>query len=307
MMKPPASVNHRKIKLAFNSGRFEVDRLGLWHSYWRDPYHLLLTIPWPGFILLLVLGFALINGCFALLYLIGHDSIANAKPGSFGDAFFFSVQTFASIGYGFLYPQTTYADIVATIEALFSILSIALMTGLAFARFSQPTARVVFSQVAVVTTYNGVPTLMLRVGNHRYNQIIEAEVRLYLMLDELSSEGHFLRRLYDLKLVRERTSSFTLTWTIMHPIDQDSVLWGVTQPMLEKVKAQLNVSLTGIDETVSQSIHARHSYGYQEILWDTRFVDMISRDEGGHRYLDFSKFHEVISLQDPVKAETSGS
>ncbi len=289
-------INSPKIKLTFEKGRFEVAGLGAWYTYWQDPYHLLLTIPWPWFLVLLVAGFGLINSLFALAYLAGGDCIANAKPGSFGDAFFFSVQTLASIGYGAMYPTTTYADIVVTLEALFSILSIALITGLAFARFSQPTARVVFSQYAVVTLYNGTPTLMLRVANQRYNQIVEAEVRLYLMMDEVSTEGQFLRRFHDLKLVRHRTSSFTLTWTIMHPIDQESPLCGLTSSMLAQVKAMLNVALTGIDETVAQPIYARHSYASQEILWNSQLADMLHIDAEGHRYFDFSKFHEVVTL-----------
>ncbi len=282
-----------RVKLTFRNGQFQIGGLGTWYSYWRDPYHLLLTIPWTGFLGLLIAAFGLVNGLFAVLYLLGGDCIANAKPGSFGDAFFFSVQTLASIGYGAMYPTTLYADIVVTIEALVSILSIALMTGLAFARFSQPTARVIFSQAVVIAPYNGIPTLMLRVANQRSNQIIEAEMRLYYLQDEVSAEGDFFRRFYELPLIRHRTPVFTLTWTAMHPIDDRSPLFGVTEEMLATVRSMLIVSLNGVDETVAQTIHARYSYGSQDILWNQTFVDMLKVSPDGHRYIDFSYFHEV--------------
>ena len=245
--------------IAFHNGRYNVPGLGAWYSYWRDPYHLLLTLPWTGFLITMVGFYGILNTLFALAYLAGGDCIANATPGSFLDAFFFSVQTLASIGYGAMYPTTAYANAIVTLEALTSIIGIALMTGLVFARFSQSTARVIFSHLAVITSYNDIPTLMLRTANQRRNQILEAKLRLYLLRDEVSAEGEFMRRVYPLKLLRDHTPAFTLTWTAMHPIDEHSPLYGATSHSLEVTKTTLLASLTGIDETVSQAMHARHS------------------------------------------------
>ena len=282
-----------RFKIHFRNGHYEIPDLDTWHSYWREPYYLMLTVPWWGFFLFTAIAYGAINTLFALGYLMGGDCIANAEPGSFGDAFFFSVQTLTSIGYGAMSPITTYAHILVTIEALVGIVAIALMTGLAFTKFSQPTAKVIFSKVAIISNYNGISTLMLRAANQRRNQILEAQVRVYLMRDEISTEGKYMRRFYLLKLLRDQTPRFTLTWTIMHPIDRDSPLWLATPESLAKTRATLLVSLNGLDETVYQSLHAPHSYAASEILWEHRFVDIIHQTDEGHRYIDFQYFHET--------------
>lgn len=286
--------DRRRVRLKRRNGGFRAVSVGAWYTYWRDPYHLLLTIPWLGFFGAIALAYIAINALFAIAYLAGNDPIANARPGSFFDAFTFSVQTLASIGYGAMYPQTVYANLLVVVEALVGLLSVAIVTGLAFARFAQPTARVVFSDAITVAEYNGTPTLMLRVANRRGNQILEAEMRLYLLRDEISREGEFMRRIYELALQRDRTPNFTLTWTAMHPIDANSPLWGATAESLAKVKAQIEVSLTGLDETVSQAIHARRAYSSDDMLWNHRFVDIIYEADNGDRYLDFSHFHAAV-------------
>lgn len=288
-------------KLQFENGRFQVVGLGAWYSYWRDPYHLLLTIPWVGFITLASVIYIVVNTLFAVAYLIGGDCIANAESGSFWDAFFFSVQTLGSIGYGAMYPTTIYANLLVTLEALTSILAIALMTGLAFARFAQPTAKVIFSRVAVISQYNGTPTLIFRAANQRHNQILEAKLGVYLMKDEISLEGQFMRRVYDLKLLRNYTPNFTLTWTAMHPIDDHSALRGETVESLTQSKAMILISLTGIDETVAQSIHTRHVYGVSDIFWNHQLVDIIREAEDGHRYIDYTHFHEVVPEEEGLR------
>lgn len=284
------------IHIKIRDGRFHIFGTGVWYSYWREPYHLLLTIPWPGFLALTVLSYVVTNALFALLYLAQPNSIANAKPGSFLDAFFFSVQTLASIGYGAMYPQTNYANAIVTLEAVVSLIGIALLTGLAFARFSRPTARVAFSQAAVIAPYDGTPTLMFRAANQRRNQILEAQVRLYLMRDEVSAEGQFMRRFHELKLLRNRTPNFTLTWTVLHAIDEHSPLYGATPESLAQMRASWIVSLTGVDETVSQAIHARHTYSPQDILWNHCLVDIFHETADGNRYIDYNHFHDVMPL-----------
>jgi inward rectifier potassium channel len=276
--------------------RFDVIRKGVSHSNWNDPYHLLLTIDWLRFIALTVTSYIVANTVFAFLYLAGGDSIKNARPGSFLDAFFFSVQTMATIGYGAMYPQTDYANFLVSIEALVGLLGVAMATGLMFARFSRPTAKVLFSRVAVIAPHNGVPTLMLRVANERSNQILEAQIGLSLLRDEVTAEGQFMRRFYDLKLVRSQTRTFALSWMVMHHIDESSPLYGATPDSLEEAETDIIVTLTGIDETVSQTVHARHYYMTQEILWNMRFVDIFTRKPDGRRVLDLNRFNEVTPV-----------
>jgi inward rectifier potassium channel len=286
-----------KVHIKIQDGRFQIVGIGAWYSYWRDPYHLLLTIPWPGFLALIALSYVATNALFALAYLAGGDCIANARPGSFLDAFFFSVQTLASIGYGAMYPKTTYANAVVTIEAMMGLVGIAVLTGLAFARFSRPTARVIFSQVAVIAPHNGLPTLMFRTANKRRNQILEAQLRVYLMRDEVTTEGQFIRRLNELNLLRNQTPSFTLSWTAMHPIDESSPLYGMTPESLVATKTSIVVSLSGIDETVMQVLHARQIYAAHEILWNNQFVDIFYDTSDGHRYIDYNYFHDIVPLE----------
>lgn len=284
------------VHIKIEDGRFQIDGMGVWYRYWREPYHLLLTVPWIGFFSIIIVWYLGINALFALAYLLGGNCIQNAKPGSFLDAFFFSVQTMASIGYGAMYPKTIYANCIVTIEAMIGVVGIAVMTGLAFARFSKPSARVVFSCVAVIAPYNGVPNLMFRTANKRGNQILEAQLRVYLMRDEVTAEGRFLRRIYDLNLLRNQSPSFTLTWTALHPIDESSPLYGMTEESLIATNTTIAISLSGIDETVVQVINARHTYTAREILWNKRFVDVIHHTSDGHRYIDYNYFHEVESL-----------
>lgn len=298
------SSNHKsnrsasKFKIEFRNGRFEIPGADVWYTYWREPYYLLLTIPWWGFLLIATLAYVAVNAMFALLYQLGGDCIANAAPGSFGSAFFFSVQTLTSIGYGNMYPTTAYADILVTIESFISIVGIALMTGLAFTKFSQPTAKVMFSQSATIVRYDGVPTLMFRAANQRRNQIIEAEVKVYLIRDEISSEGEYMRRFYLLDLLRSQTPRFTLTWTVMHAIDENSPLWGATAESLSKTRAMLLISFNGIDETVCNSLYAPYSYAASDILWGHRFRDIIHRTAEGHQYVDFACFHDTLVVEE---------
>lgn len=289
-------VNRKKRFDIVSNRRFDVVRKGMSHSYWSDPYHLLLMLDWPQFFGLTAIFYITTNALFALLYLAGGDCIKSARPGSFLDAFFFSIQTMATIGYGAMYPQTDYANLLVAIESLVGLLGVAMATGLMFARFSRPTARVLFSRVAVITPHNGLPTLMLRVANERRNQILEAQIGLSLLRDEVTTEGLSIRRFYDLKLLRSQTRTFALSWIVMHVIDEDSPLYGATPESLEEVQTDIVVTLTGIDETVSQTVHARHYYITDEILWNMRFVDIFSKKPDGRRVLDFNRFHDVMPL-----------
>ena len=286
----------RSANPANGNDHFTFVRFGSRKFHWGDLYHLLLRISWPGFLGIVVVAYLITNACFALAYLAGGDGIANAKPGSFLDAFFFSVQTMASIGYGAMYPKTLYTNFLVTIEALVGLIELAMTTGLMFARFSIPTARVMFSRVVVIAPFNGVPTLMFRAANQRHNQILEAQLRVSLVRNEVNLEGQSMRRIYDLTLVRNQTPIFGQTLTVMHPIDEHSPLYNVTQQALVESDVAIVVILTGIDETVSQTVHARHIYSAQDILCNMTFVDLFFKLPDGRRAIDYSHFHDVRPL-----------
>jgi len=282
----------RVVKRSRNQS-LNVIRLGSNSSYWSDTYHLLLTIHWVWLIGLICLGYIIINSGFALLYLLGGDCLKNAVPNSFFDAFFFSVQTMATIGYGSIYPSTLYANIIVVIEALVGLIVVAMSTGLMFARFARPTSRILFSQVAVITTHDGLPTLMFRAANERQNTILEAKIWAVLLRDEISAEGSVMRRFHDLKLTRSQTPIFALTWMAMHIIDESSPLYGINIQALKEIDAEIIVTLTGIDETFAQTIHARHSFIADEIAVDMKFVDILTRLPDGGRSIDYRLFHQV--------------
>jgi inward rectifier potassium channel len=308
-MKTKLRHRHRTVRIENKDGRFVVHGTGKWYHHWRDPYHLLLTIPWVGFVGIISTFYLMLNTLFALAYLAGGDCLNGAKQGDFGDAFFFSVQTLASIGYGAIHPQTFYANSIVTIEAIASLLLIAVVTGLAFARFSQPIAKVLFSQFIIITTHNRQPTLMFRVANERHNFILEATAQIYLILDEVTAEGEFIRRIHELKLLRQRTPSLLLTWTIMHSIDPTSPLYGLTTSDLAQRHANISVLISGVDETVSYTITARHLYIAEEILFDYRFENIIYNADNGDRFFDYSLFHQVkrdhqlILHQHPIETD----
>ena len=283
------------IHVKVQDGLFLVQGLDKWYSNWQEPYHLMLTLPWLGFIAIVSLLYLALNIGFAWLYLLGGDCIVNSN-GSFADAFFFSVQTLAGIGYGVLSPKTTYANYIVVIEAITGLFAIALLTGLSFARFSRPTAKVMFSKFAVIMPQNNLPTLMLRTANQRRNQILEAQVTLSLSRDEVTTDGHHLRRFYELQVLRSHNPAFSLPWTLMHPINEQSPLYGFSAQSLAESHSQIIVSLSGIDETVYQNVHARHTYGANSIILNHQLVDIIHVIDDRNRYVDLTSFHHVVPL-----------
>ena len=294
---PSAGGNLRPSRLIARETADQTQAIGRSGSWFGDLYHHALRIGWCGFLLAGICLYVSANAAFALLYLLQPGAIANARPGSFADAFFFSVQTIATLGYGVMAPATFYANLIVTLETASGLMLLAISTGLVFARFSRPTARVLFSRVAVTGPYNGAPTLSLRLANQRRNQILQAEVDVALVRDEETIEGDTIRRFYDLKLARRRTPIFAMTFTVMHPINADSPLYGATQASLAAQNAELVVTVTGLDETMAQPVHARTSYLPNEILCDHRFVDVIGWTEDGRRVIDYRRFHDTAPLQ----------
>jgi inward rectifier potassium channel len=293
---PPEGSQPHLFHLIERNTADQVVRLGVERAWFGDLYHRTLTIGWPGFFAIGAATYVAANVVFAALYLLQPGSISKAHPGSLADAFFFSVQTMATIGYGIMAPATFYANLLMTLETAVGLMFVAMTTGLVFARFSRPTARVLFSNVAVVGPYNGVPTLSIRIANQRKNQMLAAEVTMTLVRDEVSDEGELTRRFYDLALVRDRSPVFALTFRVMHPIDADSPLRGMNYETLAEQNAEIVVIAGGLDETMVQPVTARTSYLPHEILWAHRFVDIFGWTEDGRRAIDYRRFHDTVRI-----------
>jgi inward rectifier potassium channel len=263
-------------------------------SQWRDVYHFIRSAPWWMFFVGVAGVFALVNTVFALLYMADPHGIQNAHD--FWDYFLFSVQTIGSANYTVLMPKSIYANVIVSVEAFFGILNLALITGVTFARFSRPYARIVFSRVAVITPFDGVPTLMFRAANQRGNQILDASVTVSLARQTTTREGIVMRRFEELKLLRARSPLFALSWTVMHPIDESSPLYGVTFEALRDMQVEIIILLSGMDDALADIIYARHSYTPDEIVWNRRFVDVIALRPDGRRVVDLHYFHETEPL-----------
>jgi inward rectifier potassium channel len=277
-------------------GDREIFTQGLQQRFWQDLYHLSMTIGWPTVFAALAAFFFTLNVVFAALYSLSPGSIANLNPPGFWGAFFFSVETSATVGFGDMHPQNLYAHAVASLEIFCSIVSIALITGVMFARFSRPRARILFARTAVVRPFDGKPTLMLRAANARENVIVEASAHLRLIRDEVNLEGSRIRRILDLPLVREHNPTFVFGWTLMHVIDETSALAGETHESLAREDGLLILTLTGIDETTGQDVTARTTYATRSLHWNHAFRDILGSDEDGNDLIDYTVFHDVEPL-----------
>ena len=287
--------NHRRFIRSAGQQEPDTTILGLDDSRLTDLYHSLMRASWPRLLAGVVLMFIATNAVFAAAYMLD-QGIENARPGSFGDAFFFSVQTMATIGYGQMSPASVTANILVSIEALIGLLALAMITGLIFAKFSRPSARVRFSKVAIVSNRDGVPSLQFRMANLRANRIVDASARVVFARQEKTLEGEEMRRFYDLKLQRDRSSLFIYSWTAIHPITEDSPISGVSREAMEAASAEIIVSVTGLDETFAQTIHARHAYRPDDLLWDHRFVDILARGPNGLMSIDYTHFDDVTPV-----------
>lgn len=279
-------------------GSFNAQRTGL--PFWSSlsPYHLLLTVSWGKFLSLMTLSFVLLNAVFALAYMMcGEGALSGSTiehdHSAFWRAFFFSVHTFATIGYGNVSPVGMAANIIVVIESLAGLLATALITGLIFARFSRPSARIVFSHQAVIAPYKNMTAFMFRITNARKNQLIGVEAQVTLSLHSLGN-GPTNRRFHQLELERTRVNFFPLSWTVVHPIDEGSPLHGYTEEMLHQADAEFIILLTATDDTSTQIVHTRSSYKASEIVWGAKFSNIyepIADDEPVR--IDVSKLHDI--------------
>ena len=293
-MTTPTTTQFRMIQ---KDGSLNIGNVSKRLNY-RDLYHDLLKLSWPKFACWFGVMFFLINAIFGLVYFFLPISEIEGFQHSEGflhylDGFFFSVQTLGTIGYGKVAPVGVLANVVVTIECYTGLFIIAVMTGLIFARFAKPHSKVIFSRNAVIRKFDGIPCLMFRVANERQNNITDARVRVYLVMQDLKT-GY--REFYDLKLERDYSPIFALSWTIAHDIDSSSPMYGMTNEELKNRTAEIIVTFSGTDTTLSQVMHAKGSYIADEILLDHDFVDVIKRHPDNSVSLMLEKFHEVKAL-----------
>jgi inward rectifier potassium channel len=268
-------------------------RRGVRRAYLRDWYHYSMTAPWSVLITVSAI-FIAANLLFALGYALDHG-LRHARPDYFTDALFFSMQTMMTIGSDTMAPQSIIANVMVCMEAMIGLTGFAVLTGLTFARFARPTARVRFSRFAVVSDRHRIPSLMFRVANERENHLLEAQIHVVLILSETTEEGEHVRRFHDLELVRDCNALFALSWTAIHQITERSPLFGKTSESLSAQQAVVVVSLTGLDETLLQTVPARHTYGPSEIVFGARLADILKvTDDGSSWMIDSAEFDAIV-------------
>lgn len=285
---------HRSRSRLVRIGTREVISRGIYTVAWTDLYHRSMGVNWTGFFAGAAFVFVIFNLIFAGLYWVGDNPIANARPGHIIDLIFFSIETLATVGYGDMHPQTIYGHTVATMEIFTGMCSIAVMTGLIFARFSRPRARIIFARHPIICQLDGQLALMIRLANARHNYISDASAKLWLVLMERTQEGQQLRRSYPLTLLRKETPMFVLSWSLAHLIDATSPLYGKTDTMLEQAEAMIILIINGLDECSGQDMHARHLYTHADIRRHHQYVDIISNQADGTTLVDYEKFHDVV-------------
>jgi inward rectifier potassium channel len=287
------SIVHRRKGPSLLIGDYAIRKTGVARFDWRDPYYFAIALSWPRFLLSLIALFATINLVFATLYLIGPVPLTNAHPGSLSDTFFFSLETATTVGYGDMYPADHYGRIVAGSEMMVGVAFTALTTGLLFVRFSRPKAQIRYARNAVVACHNGQPTLMIRIGNARAGLISNASAHVGLLRISRAPDGQKLRQIYELPSIRPQVPLFTLTWTLMHAIDEASPLFGYDAARLIEDDVHLWISVEGHDVVLATTIFDTQAYGPAEILYGMRYVGTISADAEGHPTADLRELSQI--------------
>jgi inward rectifier potassium channel len=282
-------------------GSFTAEREAV--NYWDNAYHYLITISWPGFILIALAFFIVINMLFAAIYFtIGVEHFSGISPGSslhnFSQAFFFSSQTLTTVGYGHISPNGMATSVLASFESFLGLLTFALISGLLYGRFSRPLAQVVFSENLLVSPYKSGKGLMFRMVNARKSELIETEVQVLMAFNQNDDAGVTSRRFYPLKLEIAKISFFSLSWTIVHPLSDDSPIVNFSQQDLIDANAEFMVLVKGTDEISQQVVHARHSYVAEEMVWNAKFTPILQYTEQGFSKVVTSKVGHYELLAD---------
>ena len=275
-------------------GGREIIADGLRLSFWADISHRCMTASWPSFIAGAAGVFLIFNALFALVYWLGNDPISNVPAKAYIDYFYFSIETLSTAGYGDMHPQTHYGHFVAAVELFTGIFSMSLMTGLIFARFSRPSARLLFADSPVISHHEGVPTLMLRFANERHNIIGNATARLWMFKNIVTEEGLPFRRFFELPLLRNEHPALALSWTLQHALDESSPLYGMSQEEFSALDVSLVLVVSGYDVVAAQTVHARKSYDHTAIRFGHRYVDVLSDSGDGRVRIDYGRFHDTF-------------
>ena len=275
-------------------GDREIVAEGLRLSFWADLSHRCMTASWPSFIAGAVTVFIVFNAGFGLLYWLGDNPISNVTHSDYIEYLYFSIETLSTAGYGDMHPQTHYGHFIAAVELFTGIFSMSVMTGLIFARFSRPRARLLFANNPVIATREGKPTLMVRFANERHNVIGNATARLWVLKNIAGGDGQFLRRFYELALEKNEHPALALSWTLYHFLDENSPLFGLDADDMKAASVSLVVVVSGYDVVAAQTIHARRSYGYTDIRFGQRYADILEELEGGRVRIDYGKFHDTV-------------
>jgi inward rectifier potassium channel len=287
-------VRHRPHRpIATRAGRTEFLKINAAVSGWRDSYHWVLSLTWPRFAAFLAVSYVVINLLFGTLYVIRPNCINDLEPGSFPFAFFFSVETLATVGYGHNYPATLYGHIIVTVEIFIGMIWLAVITGLIFVRFARPTARILFSNCLLIAPHDGRLSLMFRVANLRHTSMAEAEFRIIYSRDERVVEGEDIRRFYYLKLYPDRMISFPAALTIRHTIDEESPLFGITPERLEKEDAFFIASTVSLELVMAASVQSQQDYAIEDVRFGERFVDVYEERPDGRLTVDYGRLHET--------------
>jgi inward rectifier potassium channel len=282
--------NPRVVRL----GGREVITEGLNLNFWADISHRCMTASWPAFIGGAAMVFVAFNAFFAFFYWIGDQPISNVPGGAYIDYLYFSIETLSTAGYGDMHPQSHYGHFVATVELFTGIFSMSVMTGLVFARFSRPSARLLFAENPVISDHEGERTLMIRLANERHNIISNANARLWLFKNTISKEGQSFRRFYELPLSRNESPALALSWTLFHIIDETSPLYGFTAEDFEANNIALAVVVSGYDVVAAQTVHARKTYDHPDIRIGHRYAEILDTTEDGRLRVDYGRFHETL-------------
>jgi inward rectifier potassium channel len=264
---------------------------GLDQSFWTDAFHNSMSISWPAFFGAFALYFFTMNLLFAVLFWLGGDAIANARPGSFVDLFFFSIETLATVGYGDMHPQNIYGHSVATLEIFTGMSTLAVFTGLIFARFSRPRARVIFADFMTLSRHDGRPTLMARFANARRSSVNEARAEIWMIYSDVTVEDRSYRRFRQIALKQARNPIFAFSWTLFHVVNEDSPIFGMGPEELEATDAFFVVNFVGLDDVSGQNVHVRKSYSWRDIKFGEVFADILITGEDGVPRIDYRKLN----------------
>ena len=296
------SITNAGQRLINRDGSFNIVRRGM--AAWR-PYQSLVEMSWAHFLAVVALFYIATNALFAAIFVfIGVDSLSGVQAGnSFAEdfvlAFFFSIQTFTTVGYGAISPTSPASNIVASLDALVGLMSFALATGLLFARFSKPKASILFSNNGVIRPYRDTPynSFQFQIVNRRNNRLINLQAKVTISWVE-NLNGEKIRRFALLELERDRVFLFPLNWVIVHIINKDSPLWGRTEEEVRAMEPEFIALIQAYDETFAQDVHANSSYTCDEVFWNRRFERMYFPDENGQTVLELERVHHIVALEE---------